>query len=191
MTLDEQIKLNYIKENNDFVHAKTMRQKVILVSKALFDDDSRINYSTIAKIFKSNVNSVKRHINSSINSNKNGRHSIFPEGTKEFIIQIVYDQFQKKNPINYDFLQEAIWKHYHITVLSDTLRHFCRSIKEIKTVDGIPMEKNRIDVSIDDIKKKYSELENYIKNIPGEFTHTHIELHEMKAAPSFHFRSVL
>ena len=31
------------------------------------------------------------------------------------------------------------------------------------------MEKNRIDVSIDDIKKKYSELENYIKNIPGEF----------------------
>ena len=53
------------------------------------------------------------------------------------------------------------------------------------------MEKNRIDVSIDDIKKKYSELENYIKNIPGEFTHTHIELHEMKAAPSFHFRSVL
>ena len=83
MTLDEQIKLNYIKENNDFVHAKTMRQKVILVSKALFDDDSRINYSTIAKIFKSNVNSVKRHINSSINSNKNGRPSIFPEGTKE------------------------------------------------------------------------------------------------------------
>ena len=107
LTLDEQIKLNYIKENDDFVHAKTMRQQVILVSKALFGDDSRINYSTIAKIFKSNVNSVKRHINSSINSNKNGRHSIFPEGTKEFIIQIVYDQFQKKNPINYDFLQEA------------------------------------------------------------------------------------
>ena len=94
MTPDEQIKLNYIKENNDFVHAKTMRQQVILVSKALFGDDSRINYSTIAKIFKSNVNSVKRHINSSINSNKNGKPSIFPEGTKEFIIQIVYDQFQ-------------------------------------------------------------------------------------------------
>ena len=72
---DEQIKLNYIKENDDFVHAKKMKQQVILVSKALFGDDSRINYSTIAKIFKSNVNSVKRHINSSINSNKNGRHS--------------------------------------------------------------------------------------------------------------------
>ena len=66
LTLDEQIKLNYIKENNDFVHAKTMRQQVILVSKALFGDDSRINYSTIAKIFKSNVNSVKRHINKGI-----------------------------------------------------------------------------------------------------------------------------
>ena len=26
---------------------------------------------------------MKRHINSSINSNKNGRPSIFPEGTKE------------------------------------------------------------------------------------------------------------
>ena len=85
LTLDEQIKLNYIKENDDFVHAKTMRQQVILVSKALFGDDSRINYSTIAKIFKSNVNSVKRHINNSINSNKNGRPSIFPEGTKEML----------------------------------------------------------------------------------------------------------
>ena len=48
-------------------------------------DDSRINYSTILRIFKSNVNSVKRHINSSINSNKNGRPSIFPEGTKEML----------------------------------------------------------------------------------------------------------
>ena len=47
----------------------------------LFDDNSRINYSTIAKIFKSNVNSIKRHINSPVNLYKNGRPSIFPEHT--------------------------------------------------------------------------------------------------------------
>ena len=49
LTLVEQIKLNYIKENDDFVHAKKMKQQVILVSKALFGDDSRINYSTKCK----------------------------------------------------------------------------------------------------------------------------------------------
>ena len=43
-----------------------MRQLVILVSKTLDGDGSRINYSTIAKIFNSNVNSIKLHINSSI-----------------------------------------------------------------------------------------------------------------------------
>mgnify|MGYP000417269028 CR=1 FL=1 len=96
LTLDEQIKLNYIKENDDFVHAKTMRQQVILVSKALFGDDSRINYSTIAKIFKSNVNSVKRHINSSINSNKNGRHSIFPEVQKNLLFRLFMFSFKRK-----------------------------------------------------------------------------------------------
>ena len=169
LSLNEQIKLMDLSESNDFGHAKTMRQQVILVSKVLFDDNSRINYSTIAKIFKSNVNSIKRHINSPVNLYKNGRPSIFPEGTKEFIIQIVYEQFQKKNPINYDFLQEAIWKQYNITVLSDTLRHFCRNIKEIKSVDGVPMEKNRIEVNIDDLKQKYNELDNHLKNIPGEF----------------------
>ena len=58
LSLNEQIKLMDLSESNDFVHAKTMRQQVILVSKVLFDDNSRINYSTIAKIFKSNVNSV-------------------------------------------------------------------------------------------------------------------------------------
>ena len=44
-------------------------------------------------------------------------YSIFPEGTKEFIIQIVYEQFQNKNLINYYFLQETILKQYHFTVL--------------------------------------------------------------------------
>ena len=48
-----------------------MRQQVILVSKILFGDESKINYSTIAKIFKSNINSIKHHINSSDDSNKN------------------------------------------------------------------------------------------------------------------------
>ena len=61
LSLNEQIKLMDLSESNDFVHAKTMRQQVILVSKVLFDDNSRINYSTIAKIFKSNVNSVLSH----------------------------------------------------------------------------------------------------------------------------------
>ena len=54
-------------------------------------------------------------------------------------------------------------------MLSDTLRHFCRNIKEIKSVDGVPMEKNRIEVNIDDLKQKYNELDNHLKNIPGEF----------------------
>ena len=45
-------------------------------------------------------------------------------------------------------------------MLSDTLRHFCRNIKEIKSVDGVPMEKNRIEVNIDDLKQKYNELDN-------------------------------
>ena len=81
LSLNEQIKLMDLSESNDFVHAKTMRQQVILVSKVLFDDNSRINYSTIAKIFKINVTSIKRHINSPVNLYKNGRPSIFPEHT--------------------------------------------------------------------------------------------------------------
>ena len=72
LSLNEQIKLMDLSESNDFVHAKTMRQQVILVSKVLFDDNSRINYSTIAKIFKSNVNSIKRHINSPVLSHQMG-----------------------------------------------------------------------------------------------------------------------
>lgn len=48
-------------------------------------------------------------------------------------------------------------------MLSDTLRHFCRNIKEIKSVDGVPMEKNRIEVNIDDLKQKYNELDNHLK----------------------------
>ena len=47
LSLNEQIKLMDLSESNDFVHEKTMRQQVLLVSKVLCDDNSRINYSTI------------------------------------------------------------------------------------------------------------------------------------------------
>lgn len=96
LSLNEQIKLMDLSESNDFVHAKTMRQQVILVSKVLFDDNSRINYSTIAKIFKSNVNSIKRHINSPVNLYKNGRPSIFQKVQKNLLFRLFMSSFKRK-----------------------------------------------------------------------------------------------
>ena len=48
-----------------------MKFLVIFVSKIFFGGGSRTNYSTIANIFKNNVISIMRHINSSVNLYKN------------------------------------------------------------------------------------------------------------------------
>ena len=101
--------------------------------------------------------------------NPNGRPSALPQGAKEFIIEVVRTQFEQKTPVTYDFLYEALQKKFNVRVKSDTLRHFCRSIKEIKAIDGFPMEKERVQVRREDIEQYYRELAEYLANIPGEF----------------------
>ena len=101
--------------------------------------------------------------------NPNGRPSALPQGAKEFITEVVRTQFEQKNPVTYDFLYEALQKKFNVRVKRDTLRHFCRSIKEIKAIDGFPMEKERVQVRREDIEQYYRELAEYLANIPGDF----------------------
>ena len=168
IALKEQMILVNIEEDEDLKNARTMREQIWVIKQKLYGE-GKPNLSTIAKIFNCKASTIKRHLIQQVKSKPNGRPSILPDDASDFITQIVREQFEKRNPINYDFLQDALWKKYNIFIIPDTLRHYCKNISAIKAVDGIPMEKQRIEVRQEDLQRKYQELEEYLKTIPGEF----------------------
>lgn len=166
--LTEQIKLIGIEENEELLNAQTFREQIWIIANILYGE-GKPNLTVIAKIFGCKPATVKRHLKQHLGKKPNGRPSVLPADTAEFIVQLVREQYEKRCPINYDFLQDALWKKFNVSVLPDTLRHYCKNISQIKAVDGIPMEKQRIDVNPEDIRRKYEELEEHLRTIPGEF----------------------
>ena len=163
----DQVKMFKILESDDFIEAKTFREQVLIVVDLLYED-RKPNYSRLAKMFGCKPESIKWQCNKK-SPKPCGRPSLLPPDARNFIVEAVKEGFNKRNPISVDYLQEALSCKYNITIHSDTLRHYCRRIKEIKLIDAIPMESERIQVSEEDIAQKYKELEEHLKVIPGEF----------------------
>ena len=68
------------------------------------------------------------------------RPPILPMECLNTIKQIIYETFNQKNLVTYDYLIDEIQNQYKIAVKPDTLRYICRVILNIKSFRGEPMK---------------------------------------------------
>jgi hypothetical protein len=71
--------------------------------------------------------------------------------------------------ITYRLFQDAIEWRFEASMVTDTLRHICRSMPGVKSVIGLPMESTRVHCDQDAVVAFYDELEAVIKDIPAQF----------------------
>ena len=154
-----------------FTKAKTFHDQVKIACKVLRDEsEPKISYANLGIFFNRAPGTIqKHHMRSKKTTLSPGRPPILPMECLNTIKQIIYENFNQRKPVTYDYLIDEIQKQYKIVVKPDTLRHICRGIPDIKSVRGEPMEKERVNSSREDILNYYTELEAVIEDVPGGF----------------------
>jgi hypothetical protein len=81
--------------------------------------------------------------------------------------QFIFDSPSRNVPPTFDSILDFIEQELNISMLPDTLRHKIYSSPDLKTIEGIPMEQERVHADPDEIAAFYQELESILKNIPA------------------------
>lgn len=132
--------------------------------------DSPISYNDIAVFFGKNKGTIYKSIRRGrIGDRKIGRPFLLSAEEIGFVKNLIYTKFENKEPVSFDFLLDALDYTFGTVISPDTLRHFCRALKGIKVITGIPMDNKRIDVDQEHITQYYEELKEITNNIPAKF----------------------
>ena len=79
----------------------------------------------------------------------------------------VDEVFARSEPVTYIDLQDFIHKEFGLDLLPDTVRHLVYSSNALKTVQGVPMEKNRLQCDPSEVDRFYELLDSDLQGIPS------------------------
>jgi hypothetical protein len=85
------------------------------------------------------------------------------------MFQLIIAEFQHGRPVSYDGILDWLYIQHRLSVLPDTLRHMIRRIDAFKTVQGIPIESSRCQVTIEAIENHFYRLPKEIENVSTAF----------------------
>ena len=100
-----------------------------------------------------------------------GRPSILTDEQINHMIAHVTHQYGLKNSPNFDDLLDYVFKTFHISIHTPTLRSIIKRVPQLKTAIGIPLEESRIDVPLKIILDHYNILDALLQRelIPPGF----------------------
>lgn len=157
--------------DSEFVRAKTLRSQIDIACTILRPDEGeRISYKHIGRFFGRSKGTIHVHHQKCLRAPRSPhRPSILPQVALDFIRDIVKAEFERRNPVTYDYLIDIIQYRFDISIKADTLRHIVRAHAEIKTVQGRPMERQRVLADQEQIDRWYDLLDSLIEEVPGAF----------------------
>jgi hypothetical protein len=82
------------------------------------------------------------------------------------ITDLVTQGFSEKIPVTMDYLLDQIDRRFDVSVSSDTMWHIVGRMPGIKTVQGVPMDKNRIMVSREVVREDTQKVAKEVERVP-------------------------
>jgi hypothetical protein len=164
--------VNALMLDTDFLEASTMREQIDFACKFLRnpDNEKRLSFGDIAAFFHLNKGSVAfQDAPYSSVPKPPQRPRLLSDDVLKFISDCVQANFAEKTPVSYSLRLDEIQLLYGVSLRVDTLRHICRVLSGVKTVAGIPTEKQRVQVDQQTVADFYDELEAMIDGIPAAF----------------------
>ena len=144
-----------------------MEQVKFLVENLHFQE-CQISFSEIGKLFKRNRGTImKAYERSLIDKKPHGRPPILDSNILESVIEFVHSRYDELKPASYEDIIDFLDYSHQINILPDTVRHMIRKCSCLKSIIGIPMEKERIMADPEKIQNFYSELEELIDDTPA------------------------
>lgn len=156
----------------EFIEAKYYQDQIQIIADFynVGSLDSPISYNDIAMLFGRNKGTIYKTIQRGrLGYRRIGRPTLLNEEEIGFVKNLIYTKFENKEPVSFDFLLDALDYTFGTVISPDTLRHFCRALKGIKVITGIPMDNKRVDVDQDHIAQYYEELKEMTEKVPAKF----------------------
>jgi hypothetical protein len=170
---DEKQRLELLLTDADFNEAPTRREQIAIACKHLrsIDGPPRFSFAAIGRFFGGlNASVIEQQWKKAQTSPQApGRpHSLTPD-VEKWISEVVYERYEARKPITYAELLDLLPYRHSVIISSDTLRHLVHNASTIKSIIGIPIEEERVQLDPAVIANWYADLARRIAGVPRQF----------------------
>lgn len=128
------------------------------------------SWDEIGRMFYLTKGAVRTHYIRGIETREVGRTSTLCDSEINMIINFIYEQFNAGVPVTYDDVEYFIEEKTDKVLLQSTLYKLIKRIKQLKQVDGHPMDSKRTFCPPEAIDEYYDKLEKLLsQGIPAPF----------------------
>ncbi len=158
---------------NEVLTLKTFREQIIYTVHLLRPENQPplASFSQIGSIFGVKKGTIASHLSRGIEVNEQGRPRELTDSEINEIISFVYEKYFSKDPATFESILFFIKDRFDKDIIIKTLYGQLSRLPQLKTLEGVPMEDNRVNCSIESIEKYYNDLEQLLQSrvIPSAF----------------------
>lgn len=153
-----------------YAAATTYKEQIKLIVDSLRQNNLTCSYETIASIFGITKGALfNLNKRSCTQSYKVGRPSVLEDSEKDAVLQYILNCFNDDHPPTYAELIDYFQPFSGKILIVDTLHKLLKSWSSMKTVDGKPMESERVHCNPEEIDTFYNLLQFALDGVPAAF----------------------
>jgi hypothetical protein len=157
----------------EFVEAPSLRHQAKILNDFLRSGttDSLCTYHDLALILRLKHTASFRHqiIATHHLSQRDGRPTLIHAEADEFLQRLFIQRYISKDSISIHETLYLLLDRFGLAISLDIFRHYLLRNKQFKIVTGNPIDSNRAEIDLKQIKTWYTELNDLLKTVPREF----------------------
>jgi hypothetical protein len=157
-----------LQATDEWKAADSYRMQIAMIVQALHFGPMKATFIIIARMVgKSKAAVFKKYEKSQQQARAHGRPCLLSESDIEAMRMFVLDCFEKGIAATYEAIAHFLDSEMSIQISLDTLRHIVHRHPDSKTVVGIPMERERVEVDSREIGECYDRLRSEVTGLPS------------------------
>jgi hypothetical protein len=174
LTFIDEAMLRMLREDVDFMQSTTFREQCFYACRVLRETFLPVvPYAVIGRLFNVDGGTIRFHRNAYKergNAIANaGRPATLTREQLDATVQMIVQSYHARKPVTIVHVKEFIWDTFGIEIVPNTLHHILDRDPRIKSCKANPMDKDRMDVSIEAVRNWFIYAAQELQGIPAHF----------------------
>ena len=160
-------------QEDDLISCPSFRSQVHKVNEILHPNgqESLASFSQMANFLNVQKGTFYTHLKRGEDVADTGRPSELTENEINEVISFVYQKYLEKNPATFESILYFLKERFDKDMIMKTLYGQLSRLPQLKSLDGVPMESDRVKCSKESIDKFYNDLESILSTrvVPSAF----------------------
>jgi hypothetical protein len=149
--------------------AVTLRDQIALAVRALHFSSARLSFGQLGRLFNKNKGVIYRMYEKSLTEMKpRGRPPALQPDQLEAVQRFIAERWADGTPLTFDAIAHFIDRDLRVVLPIDAVRHLVYNIPGVKVVTGKPMERQRLEVSPEELIEFYDRLRTVMTGLPAD-----------------------